>query len=262
MRAKLFILFPQQLTITPELAAWVAKQNTTAFYTEDPSAVIGTLKEKNNVLGMLNDIRTLRVHVSKENYFHTDMKDAVLAWSDFEMTEEKSETWGTYYQVTGDVIGLDSAVMQSMLSLKDIDTGRYFGTVTTVKSEKDKLNTFIGLVGVDYHPSGIDSVWSHLFDDQIIESTPAARWRVNGEKDPHGNMYDCERAKLAKGKLGDDELANAMFLCDHRTSLESIGWLTAGKERIRWLSRRLVEAEQRVAELEKNALQKDLPGQD
>ena len=75
-------------------------------------------------------------------------------------------------------------------------------------------------------------------------------------------MYDCERAKLAKGKLSDDALANAMFLCDHRTSLESTGWLTAGKERIRWLSRRLVEAEQRVAELEKNALQKDLPGQD
>ena len=252
MRAKLFILFPHQLTITPELAKWVLKQNTTAFYTEDPSAVIGVLKEKNNILGMLNDIRTLRAHESKENYLRTNEEDAVLFWSDFEMTKEQSETWGTYYLVTGNVVSLDSAVMQSLLSLKDVDTSRYFGTVTTVEPENNKLNTYIDLIGVDYHPSGIDSVWAHLFDDQVTESTPAAQWRERGEKDPFGDEYNCPRSALPKGKLTDDELANAMFLCDHRNSLESIGWLTAGKERIRWLSRRLVEAEQKIAELEKN----------
>lgn len=74
---------------------------------------------------------------------------------------------------------------------------------------------------------------------QAEPSTPAAKWRENGEPDPHGQHYDCERAKLAKGHLTDDELANALFLCDHRTSLESIGYLTAAKERIRWLSRKL-----------------------
>lgn len=84
-------------------------------------------------------------------------------------------------------------------------------------------------------------------------TTPAANWRKNGEPDPHGTDYDCERAKLAKGHLTDDELANGLYMCDHRTSWESIGWLTAGKERIRWLSRRLVEAQARIAELEKPA---------
>jgi hypothetical protein len=44
------------------------------------------------------------------------------------------------------------------------------------------------------------------------------------------------------GHRTDDELANAVYLYDHRSGLESIGLLTAAKERIRWLSRRLVEA--------------------
>lgn len=74
------------------------------------------------------------------------------------------------------------------------------------------------------------------------QGTPAARWRANGEANPHQGQYDCERAQLAHGKLTDDELANAVFMCDHRTSFESIGWLTAAKERIRWLSRALAAA--------------------
>ena len=83
-------------------------------------------------------------------------------------------------------------------------------------------------------------------------ATPAAKWRVNGEPDPFGIQYDKERAKLPKGDLTDDELANGMFCCDHRVDLESIVWLTAGKERIRWLSRALVKAQERIAELESN----------
>ena len=98
----------------------------------------------------------------------------------------------------------------------------------------------------------LDSIWARLFEKPVTKDTPAAKWREEGEKDPFGDEYNCPRSALPKGKLTDDELANAMFLCDHRTSLESIGWLTAGKERIRWLSRRLVEAERRIAELEKN----------
>lgn len=70
-------------------------------------------------------------------------------------------------------------------------------------------------------------------------STPASRWAERGEPDPHGTTYDCERAALAHGQLTDDELANAVYLCDHRTSLESPGYLMAAKDRIRWLSRRL-----------------------
>jgi len=71
-----------------------------------------------------------------------------------------------------------------------------------------------------------------------MNSTPAARWRENGEEDPHGDYYNCERAKLCKGDLTDDELANAVYLNP------DIGNLTAAKERIRWLSRELVKAKQ------------------
>lgn len=96
----------------------------------------------------------------------------------------------------------------------------------------------------------------------MTNTTPAAKWRENGEPDPHGNHYDCERAQLALGDLTDDELANALFIHgDIVPSLEDviagkakmpIVYLTAGKERIRWLSRRLVEATCQCDELQKD----------
>lgn len=73
----------------------------------------------------------------------------------------------------------------------------------------------------------------------IMPGTPSSKWLVEGKPDPHGSYYNGERAALAHGRLTDDELANAVFMCDHRTSLESIGLTTAAKERIRWLSRNL-----------------------
>lgn len=75
-----------------------------------------------------------------------------------------------------------------------------------------------------------------------VRSTVAARWRSEGKPDPHGNVYNIERGALSLGHLTDDELANAVFVLDHRTSLESIVYLNAAKERIRWLSRQLSAA--------------------
>lgn len=83
--------------------------------------------------------------------------------------------------------------------------------------------------------------------------TPAAAWREAGEPDPHGDAYDCEREDLCLGSLTDDELANAVYLHDHKSinvdmsaylsgQPSSIALLTAAKERIRWLSRKLEEA--------------------
>ncbi len=86
---------------------------------------------------------------------------------------------------------------------------------------------------------------------QQPEQTPAAKWRADDEADPHGTRYNCERAALTLGTLTDDELANAVFVHDHRfTNVEailrgepsSIALLTAAKERIRWLSRALEAA--------------------
>lgn len=83
--------------------------------------------------------------------------------------------------------------------------------------------------------------------------TPAAEWRESSEKDPHAGKYDGERAQLCMGDMSDDVLANAVFMFgDGRyhqprpedivagKSSSSIAYLTAAKERIRWLSRTLV----------------------
>lgn len=71
----------------------------------------------------------------------------------------------------------------------------------------------------------------HALATDRPEETPASRWRVNGQADPHGTRYDCERRRTAMGHMTDDELANAIYLDPN------IGNLTAAKDRIRWLSR-------------------------
>ncbi|MBQ4675542.1 MULTISPECIES: hypothetical protein [Aeromonas] len=93
----------------------------------------------------------------------------------------------------------------------------------------------------------------------MSNKTPAAHWREKGEPDPHGSYYDCERAKLALGEMTDDELANAVFMHgDGKPSIAEIiagtakmpiVYLTAAKERIRWLSRKVEGIKLRQKEL-------------
>ncbi|WP_088100311.1 hypothetical protein [Xanthomonas retroflexus] len=82
--------------------------------------------------------------------------------------------------------------------------------------------------------------------------TPGSRWAASGEPDPNGTRYDCERAALVMGDLTDDELANAVFMHgnERQTMADLVGgatpaiaYLTAAKDRIRWLSRALAAAE-------------------
>ncbi|MNX74672.1 hypothetical protein D3C86_1061180 [compost metagenome] len=83
-------------------------------------------------------------------------------------------------------------------------------------------------------------------------STPSAAWRAAGEPDPHAGHYDGERAALCMGTLTDDELANGAFMnYDMPLNLQGImagthhspiAWMTAVKDRIRWLSRALERA--------------------
>src|SRR5690606_9836677 len=55
------------------------------------------------------------------------------------------------------------------------------------------------------------------------QGTPSSRWAADGEPDPHGTRYDCERAGLAMGMLTDDELANGAYLnYDARPPLDAI----------------------------------------
>lgn len=91
--------------------------------------------------------------------------------------------------------------------------------------------------------------------------TPASRWSANGELDPHAGHYDGPRESLPMGNLTDDDLANGAFMnFDVRPPLQAIidgkafspiGWMTAVKDRIRWLSRRLISAERDRDDLRK-----------
>jgi hypothetical protein len=95
-----------------------------------------------------------------------------------------------------------------------------------------------------------DKAMNHDDDIKICNAatdTPAAKWREAGEQDPHGDTYKCRRKELGGGHLTDDELANEVYLTPN------IANLTCAKERIRWLSRQLIEKAQRVDNLQ-NAL--------
>ncbi|WP_460138246.1 hypothetical protein [Pseudomonas sp. S2_A10] len=95
-----------------------------------------------------------------------------------------------------------------------------------------------------------------------VEKTPAARWRQEGQADPHGDHYNCQRAALTLGELTDDELANGVFLHGNEplniNALlrktpgyhSAVVWLTAGKDRIRWLSRALEASKDREQALQ------------
>jgi hypothetical protein len=92
-------------------------------------------------------------------------------------------------------------------------------------------------------------------------STKPNRWLEEGEKDPHGTTYDKERATLTLGHFTDDELANGVYLnadqpLDIKRTLARdpeyhppIAWLTAAKERIRWLSRALIRKAKYASDL-------------
>lgn len=98
-------------------------------------------------------------------------------------------------------------------------------------------------------------------------ATPAANWRENGEPDPFGDRYNCERAALELGQYTDDEIANAVFLHgDAPLSIEGVmrgepqahQLRSAAKDRIRWLSRALsIETARReLAEQQRDGLMK------
>ena len=90
-------------------------------------------------------------------------------------------------------------------------------------------------------------------------ATPSSHWRAEGAPDPHAGHYDGERAALTMGKLTDDELANGAFMNYDQplnlagilagTHASPIAWMTAVKDRIRWLSRSMEKSEARLHEV-------------
>jgi hypothetical protein len=133
------------------------------------------------------------------------------------------------------------------------------------EAQENELADMITDVAISYangHPTDFRIAAKAAIAFVNMPSTSAATWRDNGEPDPHGKHYDCERAALTLGSLADDELANGAFMnYDARLSIQDmlnpkpgqhmpIVWMTAVKDRIRWLSRALVKAQAAQTKLE------------
>jgi len=80
----------------------------------------------------------------------------------------------------------------------------------------------------------------------MSKDTPAARWREDGEPDPHDGRYDCKRSDLGLGHMTDDMIANAQYMGEGEIMMQ-----TAVKDRIRWLSRQLENTNKTIKQLEK-----------
>lgn len=72
----------------------------------------------------------------------------------------------------------------------------------------------------------------------MTESTPFAKWREEGQPDPHGELYEGDGVRLACPDIPSDILADMLGRVIS-PSMTNIAILTAGKERLRWLSRKL-----------------------
>lgn len=96
--------------------------------------------------------------------------------------------------------------------------------------------------------------------DEVAEGTPGRR---SLDEDPFAALSNKQRSELPMGNLTDDELANGVYLHGDREpniqdvisgkAYRPIVWLTAAKERMRWLSRRLRIVEEELAALKAKA---------
>ncbi|MCY9861448.1 hypothetical protein OTK49_02805 [Vibrio coralliirubri] len=92
-----------------------------------------------------------------------------------------------------------------------------------------------------------------------IESkgTPAAEWRINGEKDPFGDVYECGQIDLALGRESNEALSSRLRNL-WSEGMMMIGVTLAVKDRIRWLSRNLTKIESDELREANNVSRKEL----
>lgn len=130
-------------------------------------------------------------------------------------------------------------------------------------SDREKVREILLANGFEIKPGHTDlkeyvyKAYFTLLSALRINATPSAFWWANEQTDPHGAHYavGVERAKLAMGDLTDDELANGVFMNGDGSNssdrfFRPIAWLTAAKERIRWLSRQVTGLTDRVSQLQ------------
>lgn len=98
--------------------------------------------------------------------------------------------------------------------------------------------------------AGMSPEWlEKILTKELSDTTPNAKWLQDGGPDPFDGQYKCNREDLPLGEMSDYELANEVFLKGDRLpdmnmviaglAKMPIVYLTAAKERIRWLSYQL-----------------------
>lgn len=70
-----------------------------------------------------------------------------------------------------------------------------------------------------------------------IDSTPFAKWRENNDEDPHSDSYDQDVKFLAYGDFSHEVVAQSLI--SDPSKILFFTWVMAGKDRLRWLSRKL-----------------------
>lgn len=142
----------------------------------------------------------------------------------------------------------------------------------SIEDTKDFKDLFIKCLTKDQIPSVLEQL-DNLSPEMIKgllnavlqangvreDFTPPAKWLVLGKDDPHGSLYSSSmRSRIAMGDWTDDMIGNALYLMGDSLNeperslsraISGIGVLTAGKERIRWLSRRVTFLEKAYMEL-------------
>jgi len=110
-------------------------------------------------------------------------------------------------------------------------------TSAGAKEIHEKLDTF--------SDKDKDDMLRYLLTERglLCVQTPPAAWIAKQEEDPHGKLYSQQRSQTALGHLPDDTLANAVFMWgdEYTNRYSRIAVLTAGKERMRWMSRALIQ---------------------
>jgi len=84
-----------------------------------------------------------------------------------------------------------------------------------------------------------------------MNTTPFSKWSEAGEADPHGEFYQGEITGICMGNLPSEEIARKLTSTVEQFSFSFIGTLTAGKERLRWLSRKVYNTTQDKGEMNK-----------
>jgi len=115
-------------------------------------------------------------------------------------------------------------------------TGEVFGHADDCHDDLCALNGDIHSCNGQVQPCGCAAPKPHVQGRPDGHCGDDAAWKEFVER--YGKM---SREELGKGNMSDFALANAQFMCD-RNSLDLIGYQTAVKDRIRWLSIQLAKA--------------------